>query len=185
MANYTSNLNLEKPLQTELYNVDVFNANADKIDAGVGARVKYTDALTLEEIIASTDLTDKVASASAAKSIKESLSTLLWTNPSPTSSFGAQDVLLDLSDYDFVEIYTYGVIGGYTKALVGGGRTTLIYVAGTPAAANGTVSNMRPVTASSTGVHFGDCGSVYTGSAVTTNNANLIPYKIYGSKSAF
>ena len=74
MATYTPNLNLEKPLQTELYNVDVFNANADKIDAGVGARAKYTDALTLEEIIASTDLTNKVASASAAKSLKESLS---------------------------------------------------------------------------------------------------------------
>ena len=76
MANYTSNLNLEKPLQTELYNVDVFNANADKIDAGVGACVKYTDALTLEEIIASTDLTGKVTSASAAKSLKESLSNI-------------------------------------------------------------------------------------------------------------
>ncbi|HAC61274.1 MAG TPA: hypothetical protein DCF66_03790 [Lachnospiraceae bacterium] len=77
MATYTPNLNLEKPLQTELYNVDVFNANADKIDAGVGARAKYTDALTLEEIIASTDLTNKVASASAAKSLKESLSTTI------------------------------------------------------------------------------------------------------------
>ena len=77
MATYTPNLNLEKPLQTELYNVDVFNANADKIDAGVGARAKYTDALTLEEIIASTDLTNKVASASAAKSLKESLSNSL------------------------------------------------------------------------------------------------------------
>ena len=75
MATYTSNLNLEKPLQTELYNVDVFNANSDKIDAGVGARVRYADALTLEEIMASTDLTNKVAAASAAKSLRESLST--------------------------------------------------------------------------------------------------------------
>lgn len=32
MPNYTSNLNLEKPLQTETYNIDVHNANSDKID---------------------------------------------------------------------------------------------------------------------------------------------------------
>lgn len=33
MPNYTPNLNLEKPLQTETYNIDVHNANSDKIDA--------------------------------------------------------------------------------------------------------------------------------------------------------
>lgn len=32
MANYTDNLNLKKPLQTEFYNVDDFNENFDKID---------------------------------------------------------------------------------------------------------------------------------------------------------
>ena len=37
MPNYTTNLNLEKPLQTEGYDVDVFNGNADLIDAAVGA----------------------------------------------------------------------------------------------------------------------------------------------------
>lgn len=36
MPNYTTNLNLEKPLQGEFYNVDIFNANADKIDTVVG-----------------------------------------------------------------------------------------------------------------------------------------------------
>ena len=32
MPNYTSNLKLEKPLQSENYNIDIFNSNADKID---------------------------------------------------------------------------------------------------------------------------------------------------------
>ena len=32
MPNYTDNLRLEKPLQSENYNIDIFNANADKID---------------------------------------------------------------------------------------------------------------------------------------------------------
>lgn len=35
MPNYTDNLKLEKPLQSENYNIDIFNANADKIDASV------------------------------------------------------------------------------------------------------------------------------------------------------
>lgn len=49
MPNYTTNLNLEKPLQSEQYNVDVFNANADKIDAFAGqvpARALTADKLT-------------------------------------------------------------------------------------------------------------------------------------------
>lgn len=36
MPNYTTNLNLEKPLQTDGYDVDVFNSNADLIDAFAG-----------------------------------------------------------------------------------------------------------------------------------------------------
>lgn len=36
MANYTENLNLEKPLQSEGYDVDVFNANFQKIDDFAG-----------------------------------------------------------------------------------------------------------------------------------------------------
>lgn len=50
MANYTTNLNLEKPLQSEQYNVDVFNANADKIDQFAGqvpARALTADTLTV------------------------------------------------------------------------------------------------------------------------------------------
>ena len=35
MPNYTNNLNLEKPLQSENYNIDIFNSNADKIDAAI------------------------------------------------------------------------------------------------------------------------------------------------------
>jgi hypothetical protein len=37
MANYTTNYNLKKPLQTEYYNVDDFNGNADILDAGLKA----------------------------------------------------------------------------------------------------------------------------------------------------
>ena len=35
MPNYTDNLRLEKPLQSENYNIDIFNSNADKIDTAI------------------------------------------------------------------------------------------------------------------------------------------------------
>lgn len=48
--------------------------NAEVLTA-LGAKINYTDALTLEEIEASTDLSNKVAAAAAVETIKESLST--------------------------------------------------------------------------------------------------------------
>ena len=122
MAEYTTNYNLIKPAQTDFFNVDDLNDNADKIDTAlktnadgvsaanaaivqntsdisantaaiaqntsdiaantsaigsnttaigqnttaIGQRVKYSDALTMEEIEAATSLTDKVAAAAAA-----------------------------------------------------------------------------------------------------------------------
>lgn len=42
MATYTTNYNLEKPAQTDIYNVDVFNDNADKIDAGLTDKAEKT-----------------------------------------------------------------------------------------------------------------------------------------------
>ena len=42
---------------------------------GLAAKVNYSDALTMEEIEASSDLTDKVSAAAASKSLKESLTT--------------------------------------------------------------------------------------------------------------
>ena len=38
MATYTENYNLEKPAQSDLYNIDVFNENADKIDEALGSK---------------------------------------------------------------------------------------------------------------------------------------------------
>ena len=38
MATYTDNYNLEKPAQSDLYNIDVFNENADKIDEALGGK---------------------------------------------------------------------------------------------------------------------------------------------------
>lgn len=48
MPNYTSNLNLEKPLQSENYNIDIFNSNADKIDDAIQEVKAKVDGLELK-----------------------------------------------------------------------------------------------------------------------------------------
>ena len=47
MPNYTNNLKLEKPLQSENYNIDIFNSNADKIDAAIQEIKGKVDGLEL------------------------------------------------------------------------------------------------------------------------------------------
>lgn len=47
MPNYTDNLRLEKPLQSENYNIDVFNSNADKIDNAIQEVKGKVDGLEL------------------------------------------------------------------------------------------------------------------------------------------
>ena len=48
MPNYTNNLNLEKPLQSENYNIDIFNSNADKIDTAIQETKGKVDGLDLK-----------------------------------------------------------------------------------------------------------------------------------------
>ena len=48
MPNYTNNLNLEKPLQSENYNIDIFNSNADKIDTAIQEIKGNVDGLDLK-----------------------------------------------------------------------------------------------------------------------------------------
>lgn len=47
MPNYTNNLKLEKPLQSENYNIDIFNSNADKIDTAIQEVKGKVDGLEL------------------------------------------------------------------------------------------------------------------------------------------
>ena len=72
---------------------------------GLAAKVNYSDALTMEEIEASSDLTDKVSAAAASKSLKESLSTSTasriyykgWS--SGTASWQSETADIDVSQY--------------------------------------------------------------------------------------
>lgn len=55
MANYTTNLELEKPLATEAYDINVFNGNMDKIDAEFIKKLNINSKATSEEALAGTD----------------------------------------------------------------------------------------------------------------------------------
>lgn len=81
MPNYTNNLKLEKPLQNENYNIDIFNANADKIDNAIKEVKGKIDGL---ELVASNvkmaDGTTVEATVSANKSSILELQNELGTN---------------------------------------------------------------------------------------------------------
>lgn len=66
-----------KPTVNQL-NTDVgqLKSNVNQLKTDVDAKINQSDALTLEEIQASTDLTNKVASAKAIKSIKDDIGTM-------------------------------------------------------------------------------------------------------------
>ena len=119
--------------------------------------------------------------------ISADLMTLLWTNPSPSAAFDAQTIQLDLSDYDFVQIfYRFRTTsdGSYTAHLVqkNGNTATNSFASNDSSAAAGTYCWSRNATATDEGIVFSGCYHGYTGRAVTVSNNNIIPTKIYGIK---
>lgn len=108
MANYTTNLNLEKPLQSEGYDVDVFNANADKIDTFAGQippRALTADTLTVGRKInnvlfkGDTDITLPVATNSVAGTVKpDGNSIIVDENGVITATIGTNLANKDLSN---------------------------------------------------------------------------------------
>ena len=112
---------------------------------------------------------------------------LLWTNGSPTSSFSAQTISVDLSKYSHVCI---GFRGWQNDATV----SFIIAEVGQAAVhfevRNATATNQyaavfqRTATVSATGIAFSACSGkldIRT-QTVSTYNDGLIPFKIYGIK---
>ena len=72
MPNYTDNLRLEKPLQSENYNIDIFNANADKIDSAIQEVKGKVDGLELKaERVTITDVDNYFTSDNVEGALKE------------------------------------------------------------------------------------------------------------------
>lgn len=113
--------------------------------------------------------------------------TLLWTNPSPTSSFAEQTVSLNLSSYKAVYI-VYKLFANQQYNVTGqivylNDQTITISASGSAGFFSGALTLMaRVASMASTGVHFsaGSLGSVSTNWAV--DNRPIIPWKIYGIK---
>ena len=77
MPNYTDNLRLEKPLQSENYNIDVFNGNADKIDNAIQEVKGKVDGLELKaERVTIADVDDYFTSDNVEGALKELASEL-------------------------------------------------------------------------------------------------------------
>lgn len=72
---------------------------------GLAAKVNYSDALTMEEIEASSDLTDKVSAAAASKTLKESLTIKTASVSQTTDQYGSVK-LFNVSSYPNRKVLT-------------------------------------------------------------------------------
>ena len=78
MPNYTNNLRLEKPLQSENYNIDVFNANADKIDSAIQEVKGKVDGLELTaQRVSIADPTNKFEATNVEDALLENKTSIL------------------------------------------------------------------------------------------------------------
>ena len=78
MPNYTDNLRLEKPLQSENYNIDIFNANADKIDTAIQEVKGKVDGLELTaERVSIADSTNKFEATNVEDALLENKTSIL------------------------------------------------------------------------------------------------------------
>lgn len=104
---------------------------------------------------------------------------LLWTNSSPTASFGAQTVSLDLTDYSYVYIECC-MINTYTStyihAFIFKVNTGLSYTM----MGGGSYLMHRDATPTLSGVTFGSGYNVNTYGTDTASDYRMIPLKIYG-----
>lgn len=116
----------------------------------------------------------------------------IWKNASPTSSFGAQDIQLDLTRYDLCAVEHSTAIGGDTRFLITdtarlselgeGYNGALIFGAfcneGSTTSSAG-FSARRSYTKNSSGLHF-NIGTRTRDLTTATDNSVCIPFAIYG-----
>lgn len=106
---------------------------------------------------------------------------LLWTNPSPTSSFSAQDVSVDLTDYNwFAILYRFGISSGTQDDQPLAVFHTDEQTKRLPITASGNNrTGGRTLLYSFTGKEISFRAASYNGAE---SNSNAIPVEIYGIK---
>lgn len=140
-----------------------------------------TCSLSYEEIMAATDLTNKVPSASALKEV--TTLNLLWENASPTSGFKSQGISFPNAKYKFLYFEFRQTAGGIARHFF------YLMQHANLSAVMSTISYedlkifIRGMTVSDNNhVSFSDAYKSDTYGTYTTDNTILIPYRIYGVK---
>lgn len=156
----------------------VDNAKED-VTGLLDTKVDYSDALSYTDIINSSDLTNKVPSASALKEV--ATLDLLWTNASPTSEFASQFISFQHINYKFLyfefmqtvieERFCFYIIRNVNISAT---ISTISY--------DNLKIFMRGMTISGNGAVFSSAYRSDTYGAYATDNTILIPYRIYGVK---
>lgn len=154
----------------------VDNAKED-VTGLLDTKVNYTDALSYTDIMNSSGLTGKVASAEALKHI--ATLDLIWENASPTSEFAGQTLNIDLSAYKIIYITLVGNKASpnesYTMFIVDKNKGHMAI------GWYGAKYSERAIRISNSTIVFGDAKYV-ANSTSTTDNGYLVPFKIYGVK---
>lgn len=104
---------------------------------------------------------------------------LLWTNSAPTSAFATQTVAISLTGYKTVVIVSKVTKSGefyITSYIAVGSTNTIVFPMD--------YIYFRDATVATTGVTFGGGkrSNTYGASTATSDNNDIIPYKIYGIK---
>lgn len=166
------------------YNVcNKLQAIADAITQGGGGGsdqaidINYdntTSGLTADNV---QDAIDENADSIDTLNSKMAKYTLLWTNPSPSAAFAAQDIVVDISGYDDIYIETtegvcIGKVGNGTYEVACGLSSGIAYLYYRQFALNNTSK-----------ISVGDGKQTkVTDGATSTVNALYVPLRIYGVK---
>lgn len=148
----------------------------------MNTKANKTDVLSLEEIQASTDLSGKIASASAISELNTAIANsglkmdLLWTNASPKSAFAGQDVSIDLSNYEFFYIifHVSTDVNEYVSKLYIKNISLQFCMAMNPQ------PRYRHTSITSSSISFHNSFLVKGITTESIDNSQMIPYKIYG-----
>ena len=103
---------------------------------------------------------------------------LLWENPSPWSTFGAQTISVpNINKYNFIKVKTkvYGTTIIDIVQRNGSGEQTLAYCT-----SNTLYRTMRVNTDETITFSAGTLFIAYNGQSGQTNNDIMVPYQIYG-----
>lgn len=110
---------------------------------------------------------------------------LLWTNASPTSSFAAQTIAVDVSGYDMMAVLVSSSSNDYMYTFFAAVGMSIIMNRAVPTSNTSAklfVTSRNIESANANGISFSACQQSTVGTAATAANVELVPRYIYGIK---